>query len=268
MVLEILNPQILGYFIDIVVSGRSQQILMPLAFLFMGIAISKQVLSVLATYFGETIAWTATNALRFDLVQHCLGLDLSFYKSRTPGELLERVDGDVNAISRFFSQLVIHVLGNGILLLGILGVLFWENWLAGVSLTLFSLLAFSFLLGVRGFAVYPWADYRQMSAEFFGFVGEHLEGREDIRANGAVNYVMHRFYEILQRWLPAYQKARVATTLLWTSSVGLFTIGSAIALGVSLYLWQQNAITIGSAYLIFYYSNLLRQPIERIRFQE
>jgi len=263
--LEVLNPQILGHFIDTVVSGESQQILIPLAFLFIGIAIFKQVLSVLATYFGETVAWTATNALRFDLVQHCLGLDLSFYKSRTPGELLERVDGDVNAISRFFCQLVIHLLGNGLLLLGILLILFWENWLAGISLTLFSLIALFFLLKIRGFAIHPWADYRQISAEFFGFIGEHLEAREDIRANGAVNYVMRRFYDILQRWLPTYQKARVATTLLWTSSVGLFTIGSAIALGISLYLWRQNAITIGGAYLIFYYSNLLRQPIERIR---
>lgn len=160
---------------------------------------------------------------------------------------------------------MIHLLGNGILLLGILLILFWENWLAGISLTLFSLIALGFLLKIRGFAIHPWADYRQISAEFFGFIGEHLEAREDIRANGAVNYVMRRFYDILQRWLPTYQKARVATTLLWTSSVGLFTIGSAIALGVSLYLWRQNTITIGGAYLIFYYSNLLRQPIERIR---
>jgi len=263
--LEILNPQILGYFIDAVVSGQSQQTLISAALLFMGIAIIKQVLSVLASYFGETVAWTATNALRFDLVQHCLGLDLSFYQSRTPGELLERVDGDVNAISRFFSQLIIHVLGNGLLLFGILAVLFFENALAGFSLTLFSLLALSVLLSIRGFAVKPWAQYRQLSAEFFGFVGEHLDGREDIQPNGAVSYVMRRFYGILQRWLPTYQKARVAATLLWTSSVGLFTIGSAIALSVSLYLWRQDAITIGSAYLIFHYSNLLRQPIERIR---
>jgi len=263
--LEILNPQILGYFIDAVVSGQSQQTLISAALLFMGIAIIKQVLSVLASYFGETVAWTATNALRFDLVQHCLGLDLSFYQSRTPGELLERVDGDVNAISRFFSQLIIHVLGNGLLLFGILAVLFFENALAGFSLTLFSLLALSVLLSIRGFAVKPWAQYRQLSAEFFGFVGEHLDGKEDIQANGAVSYVMRRFYGILQRWLPTYQKARVAATLLWTSSVGLFTIGSAIALSVSLYLWRQDAITIGSAYLIFHYSNLLRQPIERIR---
>lgn len=263
--LQILNPQILGYFIDTAVSGGSQQKLLIAAFLFIVIAILTQVLTIAATYFGETVAWTATNALRLDLAKHCLHLDLSFHKSHTPGELLERVDGDVNLLSRFFSQLVIHVLGNGILLFGILIILFIENPLAGASLSLFSLMALTLLLGVQSFAVVPWTDYRQMSADFFGFLGEHLAGREDLRANGAFKYVMRRFHELLQRWLPIYQNARFASTILWATSVGLFTTGNAIALAVSAYLWNQNAITIGTAYLIFHYTNLLNQPIERIR---
>ncbi len=263
--LQILNPQILGYFIDTAVSGGTQQKLFIAALLFIGVALLTQILTVTATYLGETVAWIATNTLRFDLAKHCLNLDLSFHKSHTPGELLERVDGDVNLLSRFFSQMIIHVFGNGVLLLGILIILFFENPLAGTSLTLFSAIALSLLLGLQSFAIAPWAEYRQMSAEFFGFLGEHLAGREDIRANGAVSYVMRRFHEILQQWLPIYQKARFASTILWSASVGLFTAGNAIALAVSAYLWNQQAITIGTAYLIFHYTNLLNQPLERIR---
>ncbi|AFZ33134.1 Xenobiotic-transporting ATPase [Gloeocapsa sp. PCC 7428] len=263
--LQVLSPQILGYFIDTSIAGASGQVLFIAALLFIGAAFLTQLLSVVATYLGENVAWTATNALRADIVEHCIQLDLSFYKSRTSGELLERVDGDVNVLSRFFSQLAIHTLGNGILLVGILVALFFENWLAGVSLTLFSLVALTILLSLHSFAVAPWTTYLQISAEFFGFIGEHLVGREDIRANGAVSYVMRRFHQILQRWLPVYQKARFTSTILWSTSVGLFTIGNAIALAVSAYLWNQNAITIGSAYLIFHYTNLLNQPIERIR---
>jgi ATP-binding cassette subfamily B protein/ATP-binding cassette subfamily C protein len=263
--LQILNPQLLGYFIDTATVGGSTQALLIAALLFIGVALLTQVLTIAATYFGENVAWTATNALRTDLVEHCLQLDLSFHKSHTPGELLERVDGDVTMLSRFFSQLVIHILGNGILLVGILLVLFFEDWRAGLSLSLFSMIALSLLLSLRSFAVMPWAEYRQLGAEFFGFLGEHLAGREDIRANGAVSYVMYRFHRILQRWLPIYQKARFASTVLWATSVGLFTTGNAIALAVAAYLWNQNAITIGTAYLIFHYTNLLNQPIERIR---
>ena len=255
----------MGYFIDTVTEGGTTRTLITISSVFIGVAVLNQILTILTTYLSETVAWTATNALCIDLAEHCLKLDLNHHKSRTPGEWVERIDGDVVALSRFFSQLVIHVLGNVILLLGILIILFFKDWRAGLSLSLFSCFALLLLLRVQRFAVIPWTRYRQKSAEFFGFIGEQISGREDLRANGAVNYVMQGFHRTLQTWLPFYHQARFTSTLLWTSSVGLFTIGNAIALVLAAYLWNRQAITIGNAYLIFYYSNLLSQPIERIR---
>lgn len=263
--LQILNPQLLGYFIDTAVAGGAIETLIVIASVFIGVAILNQGLGILTSYLSETVAWTATNALCIDLAEHCLRLDLSHHKSRTPGEWVERIDGDVVALSRFFSQLVIHVLGNGILLIGILIILFLEDWRVGLSMSVFSCLALLSLLRIQRFAVIPWTRYRQKSAEFFGFVGEQIAGREDLRANGAVDYVMQRFYRTLQSWLPLYHQARFTSTLLWTGSVGLFTLGKAIALALAAYLWQRQAITIGTAYLIFHYTNLLSEPIERIR---
>jgi ATP-binding cassette subfamily B protein/ATP-binding cassette subfamily C protein len=263
--LQLLNPQILGYFIDTAVAGGASQTLFIAALLFISVAIVTQILAVSATYLGENVAWTATNALRVDLVEHCLNLDLSFHKSRTPGELVERVDGDVNTLSRFFSQFTLHVLGNLILLFGILVVLFYKDWRACFCLSVFALTALTVLVRFRAYAIPPWVRYRQISAEFFGFLGEHLVGTEDLRPNGAISYVMRRFYQLLQRWLPVFHQARLASTVLWTASVGLFGVGNAMALTIGAYLWKQNAISIGTVYLIFYYTNLLSQPIERIR---
>ena len=263
--LKATNPLILRYFIDTAISGGAERLLFILAVGFMGAALMTQALSVVATYFGENVAWTATNSLRVDLVKHCLNLDLSFHKSRTPGELIERVDGDVNVLSRFFSQFTINIVGNIILLLSILVILFFTDWRAGFALTLFSLAALSALIQIRFYAIHPWTAYRQTSAEFFGFLGEYFAGIEDIQANGAISYVMHHFYQIIQGWLIVYHKARLAGTFLWGTSVGLFILGNAIALAVSTYLWTQQAITIGTVYLLFHYSNLLRAPIARIR---
>jgi ABC-type multidrug transport system fused ATPase/permease subunit len=265
--LQILNPQILRYFIDTAMAGGSEQTLFVAALLFTSIALITQVLSVLATYLSENVAWTATNALRADLTQHCLSLDLSFHKLHLPGELVERIDGDVNALSSFFSQLVIYVLGNVVLLLGVLAVLFYEDWRAGLGFTLFSFTTLVILVRLRLIAIRYWTIYQRVSAEFFGFVAEHLAGREDIRANGAIAYVMRRFYEIHQRWLPVLHQARLTATFLITSITGLFAIGNAIALAVGAYLWNRDVITIGTVYLIFYYTNLLGSPIEQIRSQ-
>ena len=86
----------------------------------MAIAILQQVVGVSATYLGENVAWTATNALRAEMARHCLNLDMSYHNNVSPGELIERIDGDVAELSNFFSQLVIRVLGNMLLLFGIL----------------------------------------------------------------------------------------------------------------------------------------------------
>ncbi|MGF1481638.1 MAG: ABC transporter ATP-binding protein [Cyanophyceae cyanobacterium] len=263
--LQILNPQLLGYFIDTAVAGGATKTLVAIASVFIAVAVLNQVLAILTTYLSETVAWTATNALCLDLAEHGLKLDLTHHKSLTPGEWVERIDGDVVVLSRFFSQLVIHIFGNGILLIGILIILLVEDWRAGLSLSLFSGMALLLLLRVQRLAVEPWTRYRQKSADFLGFIGEQMTGREDLRANGAVSYVMRRFHLISQSWLSVYHQARFASTLLWTSSVGLFTIGNAIALVLAVTLWHRQAITIGSAYLIFHYTNLLSQPIERIR---
>src|SRR5262245_47879703 len=265
--LELLNPQILRSFIDAATAQGPQDELMGTALLFIGVALLHQLLSVAATYFSENVGWTATNALRADLAAHCLRLDLSFHKARTPGELIERVDGDVNVLSNFFSQFIIHMLSNLILLVGVLALLFREDWRAGLGLSAFALIALATLIGIRSVAVPYWAAQREASAGFFGFLGEQLAGTEDIRSSGATGYVMRRFYELLRCWLPIQRKAGLAGYSMWMTTLFVFALGNAVAFAVGDYLHPAGAITIGTFYIIFYYTELLRRPIEQIRTQ-
>ncbi|MEM1254630.1 MAG: ABC transporter ATP-binding protein [Cyanobacteria bacterium P01_H01_bin.21] len=262
--LQLINPQILRYFIDTALDQGSRSNLLQAALLFISIALLTQGLTLINTYLGETVSWQATNALRADLAAHCLHLDLSFHQARTPGELVERVDGDVTTLARFFSQFAIYILGNSLLLLGILTILWLEDWRAGLSLTLFVLTALGLLTRLLRVALPAWVAYRQLSAQFFGFLGESLTGREDLQANGSISYVKRCFHEMLQQWLPIFHRARLGQTLLWGGSVALLTLGNVIALSVGAYLWTQNVITIGTVYLIFYYANQLRQPLASI----
>ena len=52
------------------------------------------------------LAWGITNELRLDITRHVLGLDHEFHRRHTPGELIQRVDGDVTNVSDFLSQVV------------------------------------------------------------------------------------------------------------------------------------------------------------------
>src|SRR5207248_3700626 len=94
--LQLANPQVLRYFIDTATSGGTAPSLMVAALLFIAIALTNQAVSIYARYLSENVAWTATNRLRTDLVAHCLTLDMAYHKEHTSGELIERIDGDVN----------------------------------------------------------------------------------------------------------------------------------------------------------------------------
>ena len=71
------------------------------------------------------------------MAEHCLSLDMSFHKTQTSGSLIERVDGDVNALANFFSSFIIHLFGNLLLMIGILALLYRENFWIGFVMTVF-----------------------------------------------------------------------------------------------------------------------------------
>jgi ABC-type multidrug transport system fused ATPase/permease subunit len=265
--LQLVSPQIIGAFIDGALAGAALAGLVRLALLFIGAALAQQALAVAATYLSESVGWRATNLLRLDLAAHCLDLDLSFHKARTPGELIERVDGDVSELSTFFARLVIDMLGNLLLLIGVLALLFRTDWRIGLSMTIFAAAALTILTRIRQIAVPHWEAMREMSAQFFGFLGEQLAGTEDIRSSGATGYVMQRFYGYLRTWLPLSRRASLAGYSLWMTTLAVFAVGNAVAFGLGAYLWQAGAITIGTVYVIFHYTELLARPIEQIRTQ-
>ncbi len=262
--LQLINPRLLGSFIDATTSGARGRALTGVALLFIVVALSQQALTVLATYFSERVGWTATNALRSDLAVHCLRLDLSFHKARTPGELIERIDGDVTALANFFSQFVIQVLGSLLLLVGVLAVLWTVDWRVSVALTIFSVLVLAALTSVRSLAVPYWTADRQASAALFGYLEERLAGTVDIRSSGAQPYVMRRLYEYMRERLRTGSKARVMGTITWCVSVVAFALGNSLAFGLAAYLYRAQSLSLGTAFLIYYYTQMLFHPLNLI----
>src|SRR5258706_6345638 len=196
---EILGPQLLGHFIDSIQSSMS--VLLPLALLFISLAIANQFITALASYMSEDISWRATNTLRADLTLHCLNLDMSFHQAHTPGELIERVDGDIALLSNFFSSFVFSVLGRVLLLIGIVVLTCSVDWRIGLLLLAFALLVIVLLHPLQGIAVPQFRTARQASAELASFLEERFSSIEDIQSLGSQPYVMLRFSQLARRLL-------------------------------------------------------------------
>ena len=217
------------------------------------------------TWVAERISWGATNALREDLAAHLLRLDAAFHHAHTPGELIERVDGDVGTLARFFSRFTVYVVGNALLMVGILVLLFALDWRIGLGLTLFVAIALVTMLRLRAVATPYSAAERQAAADFYGFLGEYLAGLEDIRASGARRFVLRRCAELMRGWLAARMRAQMRGYGMVATSQGLFGLGMAFALALSAMLYRDGALTIGAVFLVFRYTEMLRQPTEQIR---
>lgn len=263
--LQIANPQLLRLFIDSALRDAEIGALIAIALAFMGIAFLTQIIDVGSRYVGEDLGWAATNTLRADLLLHTLHLDQTFHKARTPGELIERVDGDVTALATFFSSFTVNVVGNVLLLAGILAVVARESILAGIAFALFALGALGVLTRLRTIAVREWNAVREVAARTYGFIGERLAGTEDIRSNAAEWYVMNGLTERHREWYAARRASVVKGSFLWTSTIATFAVGHGVAFAVGGYLWATDAVTIGTVYLLFHYVELLRRPIDQLR---
>lgn len=262
--LQLLIPQIMRDFIDSVTQGAAISRLVRLGAIFLGVAFAQQVIAVLAAYYTQNIGWRATNALREDLARHTLNLDLRFHKAHPPGEMISRIDSDVNNLNEFFSQFLLKVLGNLLLVIAILVILFFEDWRLGLMMTAFSLVTLLVLLHFRNIAVPHWEAERKAEASFYSFLEERLAGTADIRANGGQAYTLRRFFSLIREMYRRSIKAALMINILLNSMFLLFAIGTAFSLGLSGSLYLAGLISIGTVYIVYHYNQMLQRPLEDI----
>ena len=262
--LQIINPQIVRYFIDQATAGGGGRGLWITAVFFIIGAVLLQLVGVAATYVGEDVGWQSTNQLRADLARHCLGLDMQFHHEHTPGVMIERVDGDVADIAVFFAQFVIRILGNLLLLVSIIVVLLWVDWRISLFLLLFAAVSLLIMSGLRRIAVPHWKASREANATLFGFLEEQLAGTEDIRSSGAVGYVLRNLFRLSRTRIAAEIKAATMGFVVFGSWITMGNVGRALSLLVGYFLFREGTLTLGSVYLVVQYMDTILNPLRQI----
>jgi ATP-binding cassette subfamily B protein len=262
--LQLYIPQLARQFIDLAKEGEAVASLVIAAAIFIMLSLGQQLVSIAAVYVGENVAWLATNELRERLTRHALSLDMSYHNDTNPGAMIERIDGDIVQLSNFFSQLVIQIFGNILLLFGIVAVLFREDWRLGLGFGVFAIAMLYVLNKVRDVSVQPLKDWREAMTNVMGFIEERLAGTEDIRSSGAVNFVLMQLNKFQYQVRTTQQVAWKSFAII-RGVAGLLMI-SAIAIAVysSYSLFQAGLLTVGTVYLVVRYVDLLGRPIREL----
>lgn len=264
---QLANPQVIRTFLDTAAAGGAPQALLEAAVLFISLSLAQRLFSLASKYLARTVGWDATNSLRKDLMSHSLRLDMDFHKEHTPGELIQRIDGDVTTLANYFSEFIIQIIGNGTLILGIILLLFREHLLLGIGLSLYTALAFILLGLLQKLGVARWKEARQASAEQYGYLEERIAGVEDIRSVGAEPYALHRLFYLMRIFLQKTRSARLVANMSENLTGLLFAIGYGLGLTLGAYLYTRGSASIGTAYLVVFYVGMLAEPVQRIRHQ-
>lgn len=262
--LPLLAPQLTRRFVDGAIAGEGTQALTLIALGYLGLAVSGQLARMLTAWLASRLAWDGTNRLREHLAAHALDLDMAYHGQRTPGEMIERVDGDVVALAEFTVAFLLDVVVSLLLLTGVLVIVLTVDVRIGVVLIAYCALVGFGMVRAQRLAVPAATRLRERRAALAGFVEERLAGAEDIRANGAGAHVMNRFHQVSGTLYRADLRSNRVEGGLFAGTTVAFAAGTAIVLGLAAWTQQAGVLTIGTAVLLFQYTQMVRAPFERL----
>lgn len=97
-----------------------------------------QVVTIVLQYFMrirlEMIGQEVMLKLKQKLFDHILSQDVSFFDHNPVGRLMARVESDAEALRMLFTNTVVIVIGDILLVIGIYCLLFWYNWQLALAL--------------------------------------------------------------------------------------------------------------------------------------
>jgi ATP-binding cassette, subfamily B, bacterial len=258
------GPLVVRRIVDEARDGTTAERITHLALVYLAIAIAAQLINVAVSWFATVTAWRTTNQIRLRLTRHVLGLDHEFHRTHTPGELIQRVDGDVTSVSDFLGRVVPKAVGAAFVVVGIVGVLAFVDWRLSVGAAVYVAVATSAVVGSRHRAVGESSDEMGSYARLYGGIEERLTASEDLRANGAGTHAMWRFVEDSTEAMASSVRRERAFLRMWWMVQGSVATGSVVSLVAGALMVSNDLITVGTAFLLFQYVLLLSRPLEEV----
>jgi ATP-binding cassette subfamily B multidrug efflux pump len=199
--------------------------------------------------------------LRNQIFGHLQRLPIAFFDRNPIGRLVTRVTTDVDALNEMFTSGLVELLGDVLLLAGIVVVLFWLDWrLAIVAFAIVPLLAL-LTAWFRGGVRQAFRDVRVKIAAINAFLQEHLTGMPVVQLFGRERRAYEEFVEINDRHRVANVRS-IFYYAVYYPGVELIT-----AAGVGLLVWVgggralSGAVSLGALIAFLQYAQRFYQPL-------
>ena len=212
----------------------------------------------------ETAGRKALATLREDLFHHIQTMSFSFFDTRSAGKILVRVINDVNALNDLFTNGIVNVLIDCLVLVLLMAIMLAANW--KLTLIGFSILPLLILLLFRykNIMRHRWQVVRNKRSNMNGYLHESLSGmrvtqafvREDENADTFANVND----DIRFHWMRAIR----ANALFWPLLDVTGAIGTVLVYYFGVKLIQANTLSLADLLLILWYLGRFWMPLNNL----
>lgn len=242
----------------------NQAQLPAIALAIVGVYLVKGLGAYLSAYLMTDVGQQVVRDIRNQMFGHVLGQSAAFFSRRSTGQLLSRVNNDVNQVQQVVSQTIGDLIREGLALLAYVGLLFYQDArLALVSLTGAPVLIYPLVrLGQR---VRRSGRRSQEQLEALTHLtAEAFTGHRIVKAFGAEAHEQARFEEVAQRVYRTNMKVTSAVSVLPPLMEWLGGIAVAGMLWYGASQIGQGRLTMGEFMLFVTTLFLMYEPIKRL----
>jgi ATP-binding cassette subfamily B protein len=225
------QPWIIKLAIDNHITTGRMSGLENIALAFSGILLTESVLSFAEVFLLQSVGQRVMADIRGELFRHVMGLPVSWFDHVPTGSAVTRLTSDVEVLGEMFASGIITIIGDILLLAGIVSVMLWMN--PKLSLVTFSVLpllgyvAYTFRQRMRQ----SFREVRARLARLNSFLAESIGGISIIQIFNRQSDEERRFNELNA----SYRDANMPV-IFWDAS--LYAIVEALSsIAIALIIW-------------------------------
>lgn len=202
--------------------------------------------------------------LRKSLFVHVQGLSHNFFDKRSAGSILVRIMNDTNSLQELFTNGVINLLMDMVMLVGIIGILFFLSPQLTLAIVVVVPIMFLITTKLRRNIRRAWQEVRIIQSKLNSHLNESLQGIRITQSFTQEEENMAFFDGINTDTLKKFQNA-MRKNAMFRPFVDLTNAaGTIILIAYGAYLLQEGTIYIGVFASFAFYMGMFWEPISRL----
>ncbi|RSK53569.1 ABC transporter ATP-binding protein [Bacillus canaveralius] len=262
---RLIIPILIGvYTLDKAIENQDANLLVMLILIIAGLYAASYLANIFRIRWMNELGQSVIFDLRKHLFTHVQGLSHRFFESRSAGSILVRIMNDINSLQELFTNGVINLLMDMILLIGIFVILFTLSPELTLAVMVILPIMFFISTSLRRNIRRSWQTVRLKQSKLNSHLNESIQG---IRVTQSFTQERENMYffdgintETFESWREASQKNAMFRPLVELTNA----LGTAVLIWFGTYLIQGNDLSIGVFVSFAFYLGMFWEPISRL----